>query len=101
MLWSDRPALSNQPVIEGLALLTASREVPDERYLAGILRLRIAPLSGAADRLAVDLVVDGVVDNVEVLLCQLDMDLERRSQKLSLSRQPGDERGADNDHLER
>jgi hypothetical protein len=44
-------------------LLAVSREFPDERYLAGILRLRIPPLSGGADRLAVHLVVDGVVDN--------------------------------------
>jgi hypothetical protein len=42
MVWPDGPALS--PVIEGLALLAVSREFPDERYLAGILRLRIAPL---------------------------------------------------------
>jgi hypothetical protein len=46
-------------------LLAAPGEIPDERYLAGILRLRIAPLSGGA----VHLLVDGVTDNVEVLLC--------------------------------
>ena len=64
MLWPNRPALSYEPVIEGLALLAVSREFPDERYLAGILRLRIAPFSGGADRLAVHLLVDGVTDNV-------------------------------------
>jgi hypothetical protein len=37
MRWPDGPALSYQPVIEGLALLAVSREFPDERYLAGIL----------------------------------------------------------------
>ena len=101
MLWPARPALSHQPIIEGLALLAVSREFPDERYLAGILRLWIAPFSGGADRLAVHLLVDGVTDNVEVLLCQLDIGLEPRSQKLRLSWQPGDEGGAHEDHSER
>ena len=101
MLWPDGPALSYQPVIEGLALLAVSREFPDELYLAGILRLRIAPLSGGADRLAVHLLVDGVTDNVEVLLCQLDIGLEPKSQKLRLGWQPGDEDGAHDDHSER
>src|SRR6516225_12179510 len=55
MLWPSGRALSYQPVIEGLALLAVSREFSDERYLAGILRLRIAPLSSGADRLAVHL----------------------------------------------
>jgi hypothetical protein len=62
-------------------LLAVSREFPDERYLAGILRLRIAPLSGGASGLAVHLLVDGVMDNVEVLLCQRDIELDPRSQK--------------------
>jgi len=62
MLWSNGPALRYQPVIEGLAWLAASCELPDERYLAGILRLGITPLSGGADRLAVHLLVDGVMD---------------------------------------
>ena len=101
MLWSDGPALGDQPIIKGLALLAVSRESSDQRYLAGILRLRIAPLSRGADRLAVHLVTDGLMDNFEVLLCQLDIGLERRSQKLRLSRQPGDEGGADGDHSER
>ena len=101
MLWPGRRALSYQPVIEGLALLAVSREFPDERYLAGILRLRIAPLRGGADRLAVHLLVDGVMDDVEVLLCQLDIGLEPKSQKLRLSWQPGDEGGARDDHSER
>ena len=101
MLWAGGRALSYQPVIEGLALLAVSRKFPDERYLAGILRLRIAPLSGGADRLAVHLLVDGVTDNVEVLLCQLDIGLEPKSQKLRLSWQPGDEAGAHDDHSER
>ena len=79
MLWTGRRALSYQPVIEGLALLAASREFPDERYLAGILRLRIAPLCGGADRLAMHLLVNGVTDNVDVLLCQLDIGLEPKS----------------------
>ena len=82
-------------------MLAVSREFPDERYLAGILRLRIAPLRGGADRLAVHLLVDGLTDNVEVLLCQLDIGLEPRSQKLRLSWQPGDEGGAYDDHSER
>ena len=69
MLWTGGRALSYQPVIEALALLAVSREFPDERYLAGILRLRIAPFSGGANRLAVHLLADGVTDNVEVLLC--------------------------------
>ena len=64
MLWTGRRALSYQPVIEGLALLAVSREFPEERYLAGILRLRIAPFSGGADRLAVYLLVHSVTDNV-------------------------------------
>ena len=101
MLWTGGSALSYQPVIEGLALLAASRESPDERYLARILRLRIAPLSRSAHWLAVQLLVDGVMDNVEVLLCQLDIGLDPRSQKLRLSWQPGHEGGADDDHLER
>jgi hypothetical protein len=63
-------------------MLAVSREFPDDRYLARILRLRIAPLSGGADRLAVHLLVDGVMDNVEVLLCQLDIGLDPRSQKI-------------------
>jgi len=91
MLWSGGCALRYQPVIEGLALLAGSCEFPEERYLAGILRLRIAPFSGGADRLAVYLLVHGVTDNVEVLLCQLDIGLEPKSQKLRLSWQPGDE----------
>ena len=69
MLWPDGFALRYQSVIKGLALLAVSREFPDERYLAGILRLRIAPLSGGADRPAVHLLVNGVTDNLEVLLC--------------------------------
>src|SRR6516164_10079475 len=101
MLWPNGPALRYQSVIKGLALLAVSREFPDERYLAGILRLRIAPFSRGADRLAVHLLVDGVMDNVEVLLCQLDIGLDPRSQKLRLSWQPGDKGGADDDHLER
>jgi hypothetical protein len=43
MLWAGGCALSYQPVIESLALLADLGEFPDERYLAGILRLRIAP----------------------------------------------------------
>jgi hypothetical protein len=82
-------------------LLPVSREFPDERYLAGILRLRIAPLSGGADRLPMDLLVDSAMDNVEVLLCQLDIALDPRSQKLRLSWQPDDEGGANGDHSER
>lgn len=101
MLWPDRPALSYQPVIEGLALLAVSREFPDERYLTGILRLRIAPTSGGADRLAVHLLVDGVTDNVEVLHCQLDIGLEPKSQKLRPIWQPGDGGGTHDDHSER
>src|SRR5215469_3017328 len=98
MLWPDWPALSCQPVIEGLALLAVSREFPDERYLAGILRLRIAPLGNGP---AMHLLVDGVMDNVEVLLCQSDIELDPRSQKLRLSWQPADEGSADDDHSER
>jgi hypothetical protein len=94
MLWAGGRALSYQPVIEGLALLAVSREFPDERYLARILRLRIAPFSGGADGLAVHLPVDGLLNNVEVLLCQLDIGLEPKSQKLRLSLQPDDEGGA-------
>ena len=101
MLWTGRRVLSYQPVIEGLALLAASREFPDERYLAGILRLRIAPFSGGADRLAVHPLVDGMMDNLEVLLCQLDIGLEPKSQKLRLSWQPGDEGGAHDYYFER
>jgi hypothetical protein len=101
MLWPNRLALSYQPVIEGLALLAVSREFPDERYLAGILRLRIAPLSGGAGRLAVHLLVDGVMDNVEVLLCQLDIGFDPKSQILRLSWQPDSEGGAHDDHSER
>ena len=101
MLWPNGPALRYQPVIEGLALLAVSREFSDERYLARILRLRIAPLSRSAHWLAVQLLVDGVMDNVEVLLCQLDIGLDPRPQKLRLSRQPGDEGGADDDYSER
>ena len=37
MLWPGGRALSDQPVIEGLAVLAVSREFPDERHLAGIL----------------------------------------------------------------
>ena len=85
MLWPGGRALSYQPVIEGLALLAVSREFPDERYLAGILRLPIAPLGSGARRLAVHLLVDGVMDNFEVLLCQRDIELDPRSQKLRLS----------------
>jgi len=48
-------------------LLAISREFSDQRCLAGILRLRIAPPRRGADRLAVHLVTDGVMDNVEVL----------------------------------
>ena len=102
MLWRFRRALSYQPVIEGLALLAASRESPDERYLARILRLRIAPFSGGTDRLAVHLLVDGMMDNLEVLLCQLDIGLEPKSQKLRLSWRPGYEGSAhDDDHSQR
>ena len=101
MLWPNGPALRYQPVIEGLALLAVSREFSDERYLARILRLRIAPLSGGADRLAVHLLVDGMMDNLEVLLCQLDIGLEPKSQKLRLSWQPGDEGGAHDYYFER
>ena len=101
MLWPDRPALGYQSVIQGLALLAVSREFPDERYLAGILRLRIAPLSGGADRLPVHLLVDGVTDNVEVLLCQLDIGLEPGSQELCLRWNPRGEGGAHDDHSER
>ena len=101
MLWRFRRALSYQPVIEGLASLAVSLEFPDKRYLAGILRVRIAPLSSGADRLAVHLLVDGVMDDVEVLLCQVDIELDPRSQKLRLSWQPADESGADDDHSER
>jgi hypothetical protein len=79
MLWPNRPALSYQPVIEGLALLAVSREFPDERYLARILRLRMAPLRGGADRLAVLLLVDGETDDVEILLCQLDIGFDTKS----------------------
>jgi|SRR6516162_2541302 len=100
MLWPNGPALRYQPVIEGLALLAVSREFSDERYLARILRLRIAPLSRSAHWLAVQLLVDGVMDNVEVLLCQLDIGLDPRSQKLRLSWQPGHEGGAEYDHFE-
>jgi hypothetical protein len=85
MLWTGGRALRYQPVIEGLALLAISCKFPDERYLTGILRLRIAPFSGGTDRLAVHLLVDGVTDNVEVLLCQLDIGLDPKSQKLRLS----------------
>ena len=101
MLWPGRRALSYQPVIEGLASLAVSLEFPDERYLAGILRLRIAPLRSCADRLAVHLLVDGVMDDVEVLLGQRDIELDPRSQKLRQSWQPGDEHGAHDDHFER
>src|SRR6516165_2040052 len=101
MLGPGGPALSYQPIIESLALLAVSCEFPDKRYLAGILRLRIAPLSGGADRLAVHLLIDGVVDNIQVLLCQLDIGLDPKSQKLRLSWQPGDEGGADGDQSER
>ena len=66
-------------------MLAISCKFPDERYLTGILRLRIAPFSGGTDRLAVHLLVDGVTDNVEVLLCQLDIGLDPKSQKLRLS----------------
>ena len=38
--------------------------------------------------------VDGLLNNVEVLLCQLDIGLEPKSQKLRLSLQPDDEGGA-------
>ena len=64
MLWRFRRALSYQPVIEGLASLAVSLEFPDKRYLAGILRVRIAPLSSGANRLAVHLLVDDVMDDV-------------------------------------
>jgi hypothetical protein len=101
MLWPGGPALSYQPVIKDLALLAVSREFPDERYLAGILRLRIAPLSAGADRIAVHLLVDGVVDKIQVLLCQLDIGFNPGSQKLRLSWQPSDEGGEDGDHSER
>ena len=101
MLWPNGPALRYQPVIEGLALLAVSREFSDERYLARILRLRIAPFSGGTDRLAVHLLVDGMMDNLEVLLCQLDIGLEPKSQKLRLSWQPGDEGGAYDYYFER
>lgn len=101
MLGANRPALSYQPVIEGLALLVVSRESPNERYLAGILRLRIAPLRGGADRLAVHLPVDGVMDDVEILLGQLDIALEPGSQELRLSWLPGDQGGAHDDYSER
>src|SRR6516165_1240181 len=101
MFWPSGRALSYQPVIEGLALLAISRKFPDKRDLAGILRLWVAPFSGSADRLAVHLLGDGVTDNVEVLLCQLDIGLEPKSQKLRLSWQPGDEGGAHDDHSER
>ena len=82
-------------------MLAISGEFPDKRYLAGILRLRIAPFSSGADRIAVHLLGDGVTDNVEVLLCQLDIGLEPKSQKLRLSWQTGDEGGAHDDHSER
>ena len=39
--------------------------------------------------------------NVEVLLCQVDIELDPRSLKLRLSWQPADEGGADDDHSER
>ena len=52
MFWPDGSALGYQPIIEGFALLAVSREFPDKRHLAGILRLGIAPLRGGADRLA-------------------------------------------------
>ena len=101
MLRAGGRALSHQPVIDGLALLAIAREFPDERYLAGILRLRIAPLCGGADRFAMHLLVNGVTDNVDVLLCQLDIGLEPKSQKLRLSWQPGDEGGAHDYYFER
>ena len=101
MLWPGGRALSYQPEIEGLALLAVSRKFPDERYLAGILRFRIAPFSGGADQLAVHLLIDGVTDNVEVLLCQLDIGLKPKSQKLRVSWQPGNEAGAHDDYSER
>ena len=101
MLWTGRRALGYQPVIQGLALLAVSREFPDERYLAGILRLRVAPFGCGADRLAVHLLVEGVTDDVEVLLCQLDIGLEPKSQKLRLSWQPDGEGGAHDDYSER
>jgi len=53
MLWTGGRALRYQPVIEGLALLAISCKFPDERYLTGILRLRIAPFSGGTDSLTV------------------------------------------------
>jgi len=101
MLWTGGRTFSNQPVIEGIALLAVSREFSDERYLAGVLRLRIAPFSGGADRPAVHLFVDCLTDNVEVLLFQLDIGLEPKSQKLRLSWQRGDENGAHDDHSQR
>src|SRR6516162_8727791 len=101
MLWPSGRTLGYHPVIEGLALLAASREFSDERYLTGILRFRIAPFSGGADRLTAHLLVDGVTDDVEVLLCQLDIGLEPKSQKLRLSWQPSDEGGAHDDYSER
>ena len=101
MLWTGGRAVGYQPVIERLALLAVSREFPDERYLTGILRLRVAPFSGRADRLAVHLLVDGVMDNVDVLLCQLDIGLEAKPQKLGLSWQRGDESGAHDAYPER
>jgi hypothetical protein len=57
MLWRFRRALSYQPVIEGLASLAVSLEFSDKRYLAGILRVRIAPLSSGANPLSVHLLV--------------------------------------------
>jgi hypothetical protein len=101
MLWTGGRALGYQPVIERLALLAISREFPDERYLTGILRLRVTPFSGGAHGLAMHLLVDGVMDNVDVLLCQLDIGLEPKSQKLCLSWQPGDESNAHDAHSER
>ena len=101
MLWPGWPALGYQPVIDGLALLAVSREFPEKGYLAGILRLRISPPRSAADRLAVHLPVHGEMDDVEVLLGQLDIGLEPRSQELRLSWDPSSKGGSHDDHSER
>jgi hypothetical protein len=102
MLWPDGPAFRYQPVIEGLALLVVSRKFSDERYFAGILRHRIVPFSGGTDRLAVHLLVDGVMNNLEILLRQLNIRPEPKSQKLRLSWRPGYEGSAhDDDHSQR
>ena len=73
MLGTDVSGSCSQGILDPLALHISVPVFAQEFYRSRVFRSRIVPRSGCSDGLAMELLVDRLVDHIEVVLVQCNI----------------------------